>query len=407
MGSELVLGLGGTVDYEIRWDGSVVERLIDQYGIDAAELTRGHGFIEDERALVVALLGYLRDGSGGERFTASSEISTGFATHFEYEVTLGGTGVRAGLAMLRLGIGTLQHLVSIDDDVRRLLPPEMPYICSADSDTTDPHVIVQYAAGTRIRARDIDITAPHPNRVIFTNDPPNRDLVLSVELEEALRSADVFLVSGFNSIQEPAVLENRLDEIARLIGTLPATAVTYYEDGGFHVPAFSPQARDRMASVTDVYSLNEDEMQAYLGRDIDLLDVTEVSRALADLRTLIPVRILVVHTKYWSLALGAEAAAWREALVGGITMASTRYLHGDAFTKADYDASHDLPQHTGGAAVVQALQAEFGDELSGVAAFVLTTDRPTTIGLGDTFVGGFIAALSRSTAPIRNLSPRR
>jgi hypothetical protein len=38
MSSRLVLGLGGTVDYEIDWDSGVIEALIAEYAIRAAEL---------------------------------------------------------------------------------------------------------------------------------------------------------------------------------------------------------------------------------------------------------------------------------------------------------------------------------------------------------------------------------
>ena len=34
-----VLGLGGTVDYEIRWDSRVVESLVLEYAIRAAEVS--------------------------------------------------------------------------------------------------------------------------------------------------------------------------------------------------------------------------------------------------------------------------------------------------------------------------------------------------------------------------------
>jgi len=40
----------------------------------------------------------------------------------------------------------------------------------------------------------------------------------------------------------------------------------------------------------------------------------------------------VVHTKYWSLAYGDNAAPYREALQGGIDLASTLYCYGDDFT---------------------------------------------------------------------------
>jgi ADP-dependent phosphofructokinase/glucokinase len=391
--SERVLGLGGTVDYEIAWNSAVIEDLADIYDVRAHELDARIPVV-DERSLVVTLLAFLRDGVGGERFVASSDIVEAFAARFETRITLGGTCVRAAIAMRSLGVTSLVHLVSIDDHVRGLLPEGVEYVCSASADSTDPHLIVQFAAGATVRRGDLDIVAPHPNRIIYTNDPPNRELVLSDALTATLQGARVFLVSGFNTIQDAAVLDERVGQIRRHLAELPAGAVAIYEDAGYHEPAFSHRVRDALVDAVDVYSLNEDELFAYLGRTVDLLDADAIAVALAEASALIPASCLVIHTKYWSLALGERAADYTDALLGGIVMASTRYLVGDGHTAADYARTAALPEKPEGALVAAALEARFAGRLVCRAALVLETDRPSTIGLGDTFIGGFIAALS-------------
>ena len=62
-----------------------------------------------------------------------------------------------------------------------------------------------------------------------------------------------------------------------------------------------------------------------------------------------------------------------------------------AAVAADLDETARLPRHAGGTAVVAALRERLG--AIGVPAFVVDTAHPTTIGLGDTFVGGFLAAV--------------
>jgi ADP-dependent phosphofructokinase/glucokinase len=391
--SERVLGLGGTVDYEIAWNSAVIEELADVYDVRAHELDARIPVI-DERSLVVTLLAFLRDGVGGERFVASSDIVEMFAARFETRITLGGTPVRAAIAMRSLGVTSLVHLVSIDDHVRELLPAGIEYVCSASADSTDPHLIVQFAAGATVRCGDLDIVAPHPNRIIYTNDPPNRELVLSDALATTLQGAQVFLVSGFNTIQDAAVLDERVGQIRRHLAELPPGAVAIYEDAGYHEPAFSHRVRDALVDGVDVYSLNEDELFAYLGRTVDLLDAEAIAAALAEASALIPASCLVIHTKYWSLALGDHAAEYADALRGGIVMASTRYLVGDGHTAADYARTAALPEKAEGALVAAALEERFAGRLVCRAALVLETDRPSTIGLGDTFIGGFIAALA-------------
>ncbi len=95
MSARLVLGLGGTVDYEIRWDAAVISDLARHHGVRRAELA-APGPIDDERALIVAILALLERGVGGERFAASSDLLETFAARFETAVTLGGTGGARG-----------------------------------------------------------------------------------------------------------------------------------------------------------------------------------------------------------------------------------------------------------------------------------------------------------------------
>ena len=395
MAAHLVLGLGGTVDFEIEWDSTVFEDLIRAFEIRSNELSTQTPIV-DERALVVTVLAFLERGVGGERFVASSDIVQAFASRFATRITLGGTGVRAGIAMHSLGVPSTQHLVSIDDNVRQLLPGSIEWISSADRDTLDPHLIIQFAAGARVSAGDIDITARSPNRVILANDPPNREMRLSADLGSVLRTADAFLVSGFNTMQDPALLASRLDELALVMAELPESALVFYEDAGFYEPTFSAAVREKLLDRIDVYSLNEDELQEYLGRPLDLLDPAAVATALVEASELIAAPTLVVHTRFWALAFGPDAERYRTALSGGVVMAATRYRVGDGHTARDYAETATLAAHSGGTAFAAAIEARFSRVAVCVPAYDLSTEHPTTIGLGDSFVGGFLAAWSRS-----------
>jgi ADP-dependent phosphofructokinase/glucokinase len=394
-GHKLVLGLAGAVDYEIAWDTGVLEDLVVRYGVRGDELGDDRP-IETERDLVVAILSFLADGRGGERYIASSAIAEEFAARFAKRVTLGGTPVRAALAMDILGVSCLLHLVAVDDNVRRLLPESCSYITSARADSTHPHLIVQYPRGARIRAGDVELLAPHPNRLIFAHDPPVEELGLSEELGDALAEAELFLVSGFNVIRDPRILDQRLADLQQHMKRLPATALVYYEEAGFHAPGLNRRVRDTLRDSVDVHSMNEDELQGYLGRTVDLLDVDEMERALVELHTVIAAPTVVVHSKYWALALGGNAPFFAPMLAGGVTMASTRYVRGDDFTAADYEATGALPAHPAGAAFAEALRERLGDDVCcAPAKQVSHVEHPTTIGLGDTFVGGFLAELVR------------
>src|SRR3954467_15144673 len=155
--SRILLGLGGCVDYELKLTADVLEQLVTEYGIRAAELT-SPGAVTSERDLVVSILGYVCRGGGGEHFVASAGPWEAFAGRFPHRPALGGTSVRAGLLMSRLGVPSTLHLVSVNDTVRRLLPPDVEYISSGVEDTFHPHLIVQYDHGVRVRTGDLDVT---------------------------------------------------------------------------------------------------------------------------------------------------------------------------------------------------------------------------------------------------------
>src|SRR5947207_9522869 len=188
MAGDVVLGLGGGVDYELKLSAPIMEQLVSEYRICAAELASS-STVTNERELVISILAYVKQGGGGEHFVASPDCLSAFAKRFPTRTTLGGTSVRAAKEMSRLGVPCTLHLVNINDIVRRLLPAECDYICSDGRDSLYPHLIVQYDQDTRVRAGDIDIRAPFPNRLIYVNDPANGSMLLSEELGALLRTA--------------------------------------------------------------------------------------------------------------------------------------------------------------------------------------------------------------------------
>lgn len=389
MSTTFVLGLGGTVDFELEWNPDAMARLAARHRIGLADLDPGRQ-VADERGLLCSLLGFLRDGAGGERFVATSEIIGEFAGQLRHRVALGGTCVRAALAMDALGLRSTVHLVSIDDTVRRLLPQTVSVLCSAEHDSLDPHLIVQFPAGTTVTLADGEVTSPRANRIIYVNDPPNRELRLAEALGDAYASADVVLLSGFNVMQDEDLLKDRLRTLKRQLARVPAHALVYFEDADYHVPGMAGLVRDALADVVDVWAMNEDELAGWIGRTVDLLDADDVADAMTALAEVVPAAVRVVHTRYWALAHGEVAGRLRAGLAGGTAMAAARYLVGDAVTAAAYTRMSEQAR----SAQRVRLAAQVEAALPGAAcepALDLQVETPTTVGLGDAFVGGFLA----------------
>jgi len=388
----IALGFCNNVDYEIVWNAEILEDLVIRYGIRAHEPS-ALAEIRCERDLVVSILGFMRTAEGGERFVGGSEILERFAARFEKKVTLGGTSVRAAIAMRKLGHRSALHLITQNEHVRRLLPPDSPYVCSNESDSIYPHLILQFGAGDRVQAGDIDIRARQPNRLIYHCNADRIAMRIAPDFADLIVEARVLLVSGFNAMQSKPLLLERLSELRRLLERLPKDATVFLEDGGYHDPAYRKFIYETLGSRLDVYSMNEDELQSHLGRNIDLGDIGQVWRALRDLNRVIPAAALVVHTRHWALVYGIDAGRYAAALRAGVTMATTRFRYGDEFTRADYDDIASRAPSPAGAEFARAFNAVAGGSAVCVAVAEVAQDKATTIGLGDAFVGGFLPAL--------------
>ena len=392
MGEQIVLGLGNNTDYEIVWNSQVFEHLIVEYGITVSELCTNK-VIASICDLVVSILGFLKSETGGERFVTSPQIILDFASLFQYKITLGGTSVRAAIAMRKLGYTSALHLVTMNDHVRKLIPQESPCVCSNDRDSLYPHLIVQYCKDTCVQAGDISIRTKQSNRMIYVNDDDNLLMKLAHGFASLAADTRVFLISGFNAMHSSDLLAERLETLLEIIASLPSDALVFYEDACFHDPTLSVQVHKALSDVIDIYSLNENELQEYLGREIALLDAVDVYAALKDLSRLIPVPLFVIHTQYWALAFGSHADRYAKALQGGISLATTRFRCGDDFSRSDYLETERLPAQAEGVQFAAALSKLAGDMVCCIPVVQVNETRVTTIGLGDAFVGGFLPAL--------------
>jgi ADP-dependent phosphofructokinase/glucokinase len=392
MKEKIALGFGNNTDYEIAWDSSVFEALIIHYGIHHAELDIDR-IITSERDLVISIMAFLELGSGGERFVSSSDIVEDLAQRFTKKVTLGGTSVRAAIAMRKFGYTSTLHLVTMNEHVRKLIPQDSSFVCSNAQDSSYPHLIVQFGKGTRIQANDIDICSKQANRLIYHSDTDNIIMELNMGFSEQMTDAKVLMVSGFNAMHNEILLVNRLEMLLRMMESLPDDAVVFCEDAGYYEPRFSQIVYTTLANKITIFSLNEDELQGYLKKKLDLLNVAQITEALVELQQLIHIPVLVVHTKHWALAYGEDAHRLAKALKAAVTMATTRFCYGDDFTVENFREVEGLAPNRENAVFADALNNLLGNHICCVPVAQVEPALATTVGLGDAFVGGFLPAL--------------
>ena len=401
----VVLGFGAAVDREVTWDPVVLGELAEHHGIGPDDLG-AVGPIRTERDLVASVLGYLDRGAGGERRVDEPEVITRFLGRFDGVTSLGGTCVRAAAAMHGLGTPSVVHLSFVDDEVRRLLPQGTAYLVADTEEATYPHLIVQYPAGARVRTEQLDLVAPRANRLIYVNDPANERLALSDDLAASVADASVFLVSGLNAIRTVPELRERLEQIEACIAGARPDGLVLYEDAGFHEPELADVARSHLVRIVDVYSLSDEELTAVVGREVDLLEAADVLDAVTTVAERVDVPVLVVHSRHWALAFGAAASAVAPALAMGVALASARYAYGASAAAAHAGSVRRTPVDGVTAHLVSGLAALGGGRVACVPVPTLQVESPTTVGLGDTFVGGFLAECA-ATPTIRTAVSRR
>ncbi len=389
--SGILLGMGNSLDYEMAWRPEAISRLAADWGIDSWPPAPEH--IDSERDLLCAILAYSAAGIGTERAVGSVATIESLARRLGFRESLGGTGVRAARVLKLLGIDCTLHLSSMSAQVQSLLWPGVSYLSSRRSPTAYPHLIVQFASDGQLEVGGVARTPPRANRLIFVNDPDNAELALAPDLPQAVSSSAIWLISGLNAIADEAHLTVLLGQIQALAHAARPGSWTVYEDGGFHHQKLAVRALTAMAGVCDVVGMNEDEFALHLGRSVDLQDPLAVADALTTVARKRRIENLVVHTAQWAAAVGPRAEQLRPALIQGVLAGAARYSNGDAMTADDLDLMRSAPAHADGATVATGLEQA---GMTAVAAPDLHPGDPVTIGLGDSFVGGFLAGLHRS-----------
>lgn len=398
MGEKIALGFHTCVDFEMTWDAEVVEQMIREFDVRDADLADGDIPIDSVRALLISSLWHMKRGMGCELVPDTNQICLDFANRFQYRVTIGGTATRAAIAISKLGYESAIQLCCFNRYMKELLPKEIHYMVGVQHEREEvyPHVILSYQGGVRIRANDIDFTTPRENRVMFSRDIDSLLIEVSEDYAPMIQDAEAFLLSCFSEILDKEILEDRMDRTRRLLGTLPKDAIVVMEDGCYIRKDFRVYVHQALRDVVDVLSMNEDELQEYIQRRIDILNVEEVLDAVREVYEKVKVPTLLVHSAAWALTYGEDARKYERALEGGITMAATRFWRGDDFGRKEYEETGHLAAKEEGQRFRQEIEKRAGEAVCCVPCKDLSfVENPTVVGLGDFFAGGLLPQLTK------------
>ena len=395
MSKNIAMGYHCCVDYELVWDTEVVEKQIEKYGIFEDELILDRA-VHTERDAWIFCLAHLRAGIGGEIVPDDAKSVIDFAENFEKKVTLGGTPTRAAIVLDKLGHETILHTSCWNHYIRDLLPENVNPIPAVEDDgNIYPHVVLQCAKGVHIHAGNIDFITPRENRIMISRDETSLDMpILPDVFGPKITEAEVFLLGCFSEILERRILDRCIENTKQVLDHLPEDAIVMYEDGCYVMKAFRYAVHEHLRPYIDVLSMNEDEMQEYLGRSLDILDVTAVISAVESLYESLGVDHIIVHTAKWALAYGSDPEKLHDALVGGGTMASTRFRIGDDITPENYRETAEIEEREDSTMFCQAMKEALGDRICIIPSKDLShVEHPTVVGLGDSFAGGCLPGL--------------
>jgi len=396
MKERIALGFHTCVDYELEWSTSVVEAQVRALNIHADELKMDMK-VDSERAIWLVSLAHLQAGIGCEIIPDISELCVDFANHFEYEVTLGGTSTRAAIVLDRLGYPSILQTSCYNKHVERLMPASVRVLPggSADYSRIFPHVVLQCSGGVRIQANDIDFVTPRENRILISRDVDSLNMpVLVEEYGKMISECEIFLLGSFTQILDSEILKDRMEKTKRLLSHLPGDAIVVMEDGCYIKKEFRHYVHRQLAPQINMLSMNEDELQQYIGTAIDILDPEAVKKAVAYIYNNTGIKKILVHSEAWALVYGEDADSMRTSLDGGVMMSATRFRMGDDFTPEDYAQTKDIPDKADSAVFCERMGEMLGDKICCIPCKDLGyVKNPTVVGLGDAFAGGLLPGL--------------
>lgn len=395
MGEKIALGFHTCVDYELKWDLDTMIAAIKEFDIHDSELVIDTQ-PKDERGIWTSTLAYIKQGMGGEIVPANPEICDDFANKFSYKITLGGTSTRAALAIEKIGYSSVLQMCCYNSYIRDLMPERIRYYSSVGLDHTDsyPHISVTYNKGIRICANDIDFVTSRENRVLISRDIDSQNMIIKEEFYPYMEDAEVFLMSCFSQIVEKEILDARLETTKALLRHLKEDAIVVAEDGCYVEKEFRYKTHRELAPYIDILSMNEDELQEYIGRRIDILNVEEVAEAVKFVYEKVGVPMLVVHSADWALAYGKQTFNMKNALESAVTMAAARVQYGDDYGAEEYDRVKALSPKERSIGFCSKIKEYVGDQMVCIPCKDMSfVANPTVVGLGDTFIGGMLPEL--------------
>lgn len=405
-----VLGFSSDLDVLLHWDVERYNQLLDQYLKRPPAVCPGET-IDTMEDFARISCGHIIQGLGGAYDVSDGAVCEQLRQIFTDEAAPGGACAQAAATIGALGLPVNAHLTDTSREVCQLLNyPGVTGIAngrkvSMEELATDQppiyHVILQFDKGDVVRFFGREVEIPCSNRLIVHCDPVHKVMPLQEEFfrywEQTTEKPASFVVSGFDSVVEDSVIEEKLERVSLFLRRLrrKSPETTLYLEGAFYIrEAVKDIVFDRLSPYMDIISMNEEELAAQLFRlEKDFGDMNQLDgilQSLDHLLTRFPARGAILHTRNFSLYYGEELAYVDIAF--GLTMgnltAGTRARIGSYGTRQDLRETLQVPLSEAGLEIARQAEAYKGSKQLVVVPSRLMEYPKYTIGLGDAFLAG-------------------
>ena len=393
MSAKIVLGFGNNIDYEIVWDIDQINTLKSNYEFNKEDYILDKNITSIKSILSILFLN-IKNNSGGEYFVDNINIINEFVKNFAFKTTAGGTALRSAIALDLQGVKATLHVVTNNNIIKNFIPKNCQYILSNDNTKNYPHLIIQYPSNLKINIDNKTIITKKPDRLIFVHDPHNEQLKINIKIKKHICNSKIFLISGFNSIKCLKILNEKISFLEDCLKSMSNKSYSFYEDGCYHYEEVSKVVREFTYNNAYICSMNEDEF-LYFTRNLKFKNNPNVLlKQLMNFYETYKTKLLVIHTSNWSLVYGENARKYKECLENAILIATGRMIHGDNLKRSNLkNINKEFTYNKKSNEFSYIVNKKGGNMVYCLPSYNINIKNQTTIGLGDFFVGGFLAKL--------------
>lgn len=412
-GKILAIGYTSDLDVILEWNKDTVNNIFSAY-LRNEPVNVQNDVIDSMESLARILSNYMVNGLGGEADITDSKVCDYLKQCFNTKNGLGGTCAQQAVAIGRIGIPALVHITDRSKEVCRLMDHVglktmtekgvVPLIESATNEPPVLHMILQYSKGEKVVINGRTVEIPLSNRLILDFDTIHKLVPIEKPFlkycEDNAENLAVYSISGFNAILDPAIMRQRVDELTVHFNNIKSKNpdCMVYLEGAFYL---NPKVKDivfsELAKSIDFLGMNEEELVEHVekhGKTIDKDSLPSVLNGLEHMIQMFPVTGIVLHTKDYSMYYGTkvETVDIEMGLTMGNLLSGTRARIGEYGSYEDCSETLGLSLSEVGIAFVEQLMKTHSNRYIKIVPSRYMEHPRCTIGLGDTFVAGFLTA---------------